>query len=104
MMTVEKINQSVSGDAGNRVRAQIMTGDNEAVLLGRKTDGSDNSFSVVQKKFNAYSAEDEPFLDDDFSGTPRLIVAGLLRKKLIALDQSGLDLMEEVMPVIEEES
>lgn len=102
----DKINP-MSGDAGNRVRAQIMTGDNEAVLLGRKTDGSSQQFFGGADEVQlVFWQEDEPFLDDDFNSTPRLIVAGLLRKKLIAMDQSGLDLMEEEepMPVIEEES
>jgi hypothetical protein len=102
----DKVNP-VSGDAGNRVRAQIMTGDNEAVLLGRKTDGSAQQFFGGADEVQlVFWQEDEPFLDDDFNSTPRLIVAGLLRKKLIALDQSGLELAdeEEPMPVVEEES
>ena len=97
----------MSGDAGNRVRAQIMTGDNEAVRLGRKTDGSAQQFFGGADEVQlVFWQEDEPFLDDDFNSTPRLIVAGLLRQKLIALDQSGLELAEEEepMPVIEEES
>ena len=125
----DKIN-AMSGDAGNRVRAQIMTGDNEAVRLGRKTDGSSQQFFGGADEVQlVFWQEDEPFLDDDFNSTPRLIVAGLLRQKLIALDQSGLQIAEaecenpmftdeetcqangstwrgseEPMPVIEEES
>ena len=102
----DKINP-MSGDAGNRVRAQIMTGDNEAVRLGRKTDGSAQQFFGGADEVQLiFWQEDEPFLDDDFNSTPRLIVAGLLRKKLIALDQNGLEIAEEEepMPVIEEES
>lgn len=125
----DKVN-AMSGDAGNRVRAQIMTGDNEAVRLGRKTDGSAQQFFGGADEVQlVFWQEDEPFLDDDFNSTPRLIVAGLLRKKLIALDQSGLQVAEaacanpmftdedtcqangsiwseseEPMPVIEEES
>ena len=102
----DKINP-MSGDAGNRVRAQIMTGDNEAVRLGRKTDGSAQQFFGGADEVQLiFWQEDEPFLDDDFNSTPRLIVAGLLRQKLIALDQSGLEIPEEEepMPVIEEES
>ena len=97
----------MSGDAGNRVRAQVMTGDNEAVRLGRKTDGSAQQFFGGADEVQlVFWQEDEPFLDDDFNSTPRLIVAGLLRQKLIALDQSGLELAdeEEPMPVVEEES
>jgi hypothetical protein len=102
----DKINP-MSGDAGNKMRAQIMTGDNEAVRLGRQTDGSAQQFFGGADEVQiVFWQEDEPFLDDDFNSTPRLIVAGLLRQKLVALDQSGLPMSEEEepMPVIEEES
>jgi hypothetical protein len=102
----DKINP-LAGDAGNKVRAQVMTGDNEAVLLGRKTDGSAQQFFGGADEVQlVFWQEDEPFLDDDFNSTPRLIVAGLLRKKLVALDQSGLDMTEEEepLPVLDEES
>ena len=46
-----------------------------------------NNSSVVQTKSNLFWQEDEPFLDDDFNSTPRLIVAGLLEK--VIADQSG---------------
>ncbi len=95
------------GEAGNKLRAQIMTGDNQAVLLGRKTDGSAQQFFGGADEVQlVFWQEDEPFLDDDFNSTPRLIVAGLLRKKLIALDQSGFDMTEEEepLPVVEEDS
>ncbi len=102
----DKINP-LAGEAGNKLRAQIMTGNNEAVLLGRKTDGSAQQFFGGADEVQlVFWQEDEPFLDDDFNSTPRLIVAGLLRKKLVALDQSGLDMTEEEepLPVVEEES
>ena len=80
---------TMSGGTGNRVRAQIMTGDN-AVRLGRKTDGSAQQFFGGADEVQLiFWQEDEPFLDDDFNSTPRLIVAGLLRQKLIALDEVG---------------
>lgn len=88
----DKINP-LAGDAGNKVRAQVMTGDNKAVLLGRKTDGSAQQFFGGADEVQlVFWEEAEPFLDDDFNSTPRLIVAGLLRKKLVALGQRGFDI------------
>jgi len=99
----DKINP-LAGKAGNVLKAQVMTGKNYAVRLGRSVDGSYQSFFGGSDEVStAYFEEDEPWLDDDFSNTPRLIVAGFISKKLVALGQNGLEMTkdEEPLPVVD---
>jgi hypothetical protein len=101
--TEENIN-GWSGDSGNKLKVQVMTGANEAVRVGRKLNGtSQNFFGGADEVELVFWQENEPFLDDDFNTQPRLIVAGLLRKKLIALGQSGLPMTRDEEPLLPDE-
>ena len=100
----EKINP-LSGDAGNTLRIQVMTGDNDAVRVGNKTNGAVQSFFGGADEVQlVFWEESEPFLDDDFNTTKRLFVAGFLRKGLVAVGQTGLEIENEPLRPEKEDS
>ena len=84
------------------MRAQIMTGDNEAVRLGQD-DGSAQQSSVEQMRFSWCSAEDEPFLDDDLHCST-LDCGWFVAETHCWIKVVWVSCEEEPMPVIEEES
>jgi hypothetical protein len=100
----EQINP-LSGDAGNTLRVQVMTGENDAVRVGTKTNGSVQSFFGGADEVQlVFWEEAEPFLDDDFNTTKRLVVAGFLRKGLVAVGQNGLEIEQEPLRPEKEDS
>lgn len=92
-----------SGEAGNQLRAQVMTGPNDAVKLGRSTDSSYQQFFGGSDAVSLFFwKEEEVLIDDDFRMNPRLVVAGLVRNQLVALGQNGLDITKELEPMLYE--
>jgi hypothetical protein len=89
-----------TAEASNSLRAQVLSGDNLAVQLGIATNGKMQRFvgGANQVKLEFWQEED-PFFDDDFNTTPRLIVGGFVNGELFALGQNGLEVTKEEEPI-----
>ena len=88
-------NEDLLGAASNELRAQVDTGFNMSITLGRSVQGEAQRFiggaDSVRLEF---WYEEDPLLDDDFSTTPRLVAAGFVDDKLFGLGSNGLNLAE----------
>ena len=89
-----------SGKNSNLLRIQVSTGDNLAIQVGLSTKGDTQRFFGGADEVSLfYWQEEDPFFDDDFSTTARLIVGGFLNGELYALGQNGLEVSKEEEPI-----
>ena len=83
------------GVLGNAWSAQLDSGPSQAVLLRETTSGSPIAFrggaDAADLKF---WEENDILLDDDFLTNSRLVVAGFVNGKLVAVGQNGIELPE----------
>lgn len=84
------------GVNGNDLRMQVMVEEgralpNRAIYVGGASNGKAVSFRGGYNKTSLdYWYEIDPLLDEDFSTTPRLIVAGYISDKLVSLGENGI--------------
>jgi hypothetical protein len=89
-----------SGKGSNQLRIQVSTGDNLAIQVGLSTKGdTQRFFGGADEVSLSFWQEEDPFFDDDFSTSARLIVGGFLNGELYALGQNGLEVTKEEEPI-----
>jgi hypothetical protein len=89
-----------SGKGSNELRIQVSSGENLSIQVGLSTKGdTQRFFGGADEVSLSFWHEEDPFFDDDFSTSARLIVGGFLNGELYALGQNGLEITKEEEPI-----
>jgi|GEM_PF-5810616 len=84
------------GENGNKWGAQVDTGSNNAFLIRNNPNGVRVQFRGGDDAATLrYWEEQDVILDDDFDTNRRLLIAGFINDKLIAVGQNGMILTPE---------